>query len=75
VSTKPYSITEFDLKSQLAEVRREIQMRRYVYPKWVANGTLQEDDAARRIAAMDAVAETLTGLIRSGDERQQPNLL
>jgi len=70
-----YSLAEFDIRAQLAEVRRELQMRRMVYPKWIAAGRMTEDDAARHTAAMEAVAETLRGFLASEAERKQPRLL
>ena len=39
-----------------AEVMREIQMRRRVFPRWVAAGRLTQDAADRRIAVMEAIA-------------------
>jgi hypothetical protein len=71
----PYSISEFDLRSQLAEVRRELQMRRVVYPKLIGRGQITQDDANRRTAAMEAVAQTLTRLLASEGERKEPRLL
>lgn len=41
-------------------VRREIAMRRKVYPRWVEIGRLSRDQADREIAIMTSVLEYLT---------------
>ena len=51
------------LTEQLAEVRREIALRKNVYPKWVAAGRLKPAAAARQIEAMQAVHDTLARLM------------
>lgn len=45
--------------AQLAEVEREITLRRRVYPRWIATGRLSQAAADRQIAMMEAVAMTL----------------
>jgi hypothetical protein len=40
----------------LAELERELKMRREVFPRWVSAGKLKADVAERRIAIMEAVA-------------------
>jgi hypothetical protein len=50
---------KFTLDQQLAEVRREIEMRRRVYASWVRNGKMRQDAADRQIACMEAVHETV----------------
>lgn len=47
------------IEEQIAEVEREIAMRRRVYPGWVRAGRMDADTADRRIAAMQAVLDTL----------------
>jgi cell division FtsZ-interacting protein ZapD len=44
-------VTKYDVRSELA---RELSMRRNVFPKWVAAGKLDQEEAARRIARMQA---------------------
>lgn len=56
---KTYGIT-----AQLREVRREIAMRERVYERWVDDGKLHPNDAARQLAAMQAVAASLERLER-----------
>jgi hypothetical protein len=48
---------------QLACVEREVEMRKVVYPKWVAAGKLSQKKANEEILRMEAVAETLRGLL------------
>lgn len=50
------------IDEQITCVMREINMRRRVYPKWVANGRMTKENADREIAAMAAVLDTLKGL-------------
>lgn len=50
------------LATQLAEVEREIALRRRVYPRFIKNGQLSPAAADRQIAIMEAVAHTLRRL-------------
>lgn len=43
----------------IAEVEREIALRRRVYPRWVADKRLTSNKADRQIAIMEAVADVL----------------
>ena len=45
--------------TQLAEVEREITMRRRVYPRRVEAGQMTQAAADRQIATMEAAAATL----------------
>lgn len=54
------------LATQLAAARRELAMRRNVYPKWVAGGRMTQLKAHAEIAAMAAIVETLAGLVGDG---------
>lgn len=47
------------LPEMIAEVAREIEMRRSVYPRQVAAKLLSQVNADRRIAVMQAVLEKL----------------
>jgi hypothetical protein len=46
-------------EEMLAEVEREIALRRRVYPRWVEAGRLKLDRAERQIAVLEAVAAWL----------------
>lgn len=40
-----------------AEVRREIAMRRGVYPRFIKSGKLSEENAAKQIEMMEQIAD------------------
>jgi hypothetical protein len=46
-------------EEMLAEVEREIALRRRVYPRWVEAGKLKLDRAERQILVLEAVAAFL----------------
>jgi hypothetical protein len=47
------------IKEQIAEVARELAIRRAVYPKWVASGKLKQAACDQQITRMEAALETL----------------
>jgi hypothetical protein len=49
----------FTLEEQIAEVRRELALRKSCYPAWVRKGTLTQADATRQIHLMAEVLKTL----------------
>ncbi len=53
------------LDQQIADVEREIAMRKAVYPKWVAAGKLKQAKANQQIVTMEAVSSTLNWLRRN----------
>ena len=54
----------FHVRELIAEVRREIRMRRSVYPKWVRAGRMDQVEADRQIDLMEAVERRLTKTAR-----------
>jgi hypothetical protein len=50
------------LEQQIAEVAREVALRRGVYPKWIEQGRLTKEKADKQSAAMEAALETLKTL-------------
>lgn len=50
------------LADQIKEARREVALRRRVFPGWVASGRLSQADADHRIEAMDAIVASLLDL-------------
>lgn len=50
------------LVEQLRCVEREIKMRERAYPRFVEQGRMTEQQAARELATMRDVAETLRGM-------------
>jgi hypothetical protein len=47
------------LDEQLAELDRELGMRRKLYPRWIVAGTLKRDRADAQLAALEAARETV----------------
>ena len=43
------------LVEMLAEVEREIALRRRVYPRWVSQGKMKQHQADRKIATMQTL--------------------
>jgi hypothetical protein len=50
------------IDEQIACVKREIEMRRRVYPRWVQEGKMKQAKADAEIEAMEAVLATLRGI-------------
>jgi hypothetical protein len=48
---------KFTFADKLAEVKREIAMRKNVYPAFIARGRLTQEQAERHIAVMSAIAD------------------
>lgn len=57
-------MTKFSLGQQLEEVERELALRKRVYPSMVARGQMRESLADYHVARMEAVRETLVGLLQ-----------
>jgi hypothetical protein len=57
--------------SDLAKcARREAAMRRRVYPRWIDNGKMTQDQADHETACMDAIAKLLSDM----EQKEQPSL-
>ena len=50
------------IAEQLACTRRELDMRRRVYPQWVRDGRMSRDAADREVATMASIVDTLQKL-------------
>lgn len=48
------------IDDQIAEVKREIGMRRHVYPRFVDQKRITQSQADERITVLEAVLDTLT---------------
>lgn len=57
---------EVTIAQQLECVTREIGYRKRVYPRWVADGKMQQKKADHELKAMEAVQKTLLGLMGTG---------
>lgn len=53
---------EITLNDEIAEVEREIRMRREVYARRVQRNQMRPEDAERRTRVMEAVLSRLTGV-------------
>ena len=58
------------LADQIAETRRELALRKRLYPGWIKRGTLTEGQATYYLKAMEAIVQTLRQL--DMDQRQIP---
>jgi hypothetical protein len=58
------------LADQLAEARRELALRKKLYPKWVRRGDLTEGEAVYFIKVQEAIVQTLARL--EAEQRQLP---
>jgi hypothetical protein len=56
----------YTLEAQIACVRRELALRKGVYPKWVLSGRMKAEEADHQINCMQAVHDTLSAL-REGE--------
>lgn len=48
-----------DIEAQVACARREVAMRKRVYPRWIESGRFSQAKADHEIAAMEAIIATL----------------
>ncbi len=48
-------MSDFTIDDKIREIRRELAMRKNLYPKWVAAGKMKADHADRLIAIMQAI--------------------
>ena len=55
------------LEEQLACVEREVRLRKRVYPRLVAQGKMDQYQAARELRTMQDVLQTLQGLLPQYD--------
>ncbi|MDJ0950947.1 MAG: hypothetical protein QNJ94_18705 [Alphaproteobacteria bacterium] len=56
-----------DLREIVKELKREVETRRRVYPRWVAEKRLDKATASRRIVLLETAADVLTRLhMRTG---------
>lgn len=50
-----FAAEPFSRDDKIGCLRREIKMRRQVYPRWVATQKMKQEDADREIAVMEAI--------------------
>ena len=47
----------------LDELRRELRMRQKHFPRWIEQGTLRSDEAAKRMCALQIAIELIEGVV------------
>lgn len=62
------TVADVTLDDQLRSVEREIAYRERVYPRWVEDGRMKAEDAARELLVMRAVRETVAALMGAGQD-------
>lgn len=55
----PETVPDVRLSDGLKELRREISMRRQLYPKWVSAGRMSRDVADRQLSRLEGLLEYL----------------
>lgn len=63
-----------NIDKQIAEVKREIGMRKHVYPRFIQQGNLAADVAAERIETLQAVLSTLETVRNDAQAKKEPGL-
>jgi hypothetical protein len=67
-------MSDVPLTDQLACARRELALRRKVYTRLVAMEAMLSTQAARELAAMEAIVQTLERLVEAEAAARQPAL-
>lgn len=62
------------LERQIACVRREVCMRRKVYPRWISTDRMTQVQADREITVMEAAQATLEQLLAERKAQTTPGL-
>lgn len=47
-------------RDMIAELDREIDTRRRVYPRWISDGRISQEDADRRVAILKRIRDVLS---------------
>ena len=59
MNEEKHFVGQITIDEQIAEVKREIAMRKKVYPKWIEAGSMQKTKADFQILVMEAVLISL----------------
>ena len=54
------------IEAQIACARRELEMRKRAFPRWIGQGRISPAKAQHEIAAMEAIVETLLSVRKQG---------
>ncbi len=63
------------LTEQIAELKRELALRKNVYPSFVKSGRMKQVDADRQTERLTAALHTLMAVERSPEAREKLNFL
>lgn len=55
---------QITIEEMLAEIKREIAMRKSVYPRWIESGKIKKETAASRVLILEAVEIFLNGELK-----------
>lgn len=58
------------LHAQIAEAKRELALRKRVYPRWVKDQRMSATEAQYQLEAMAAILETLTSLETTAEQME-----
>ncbi len=61
----------YSTAQQIKCVKREIEFRKKLYPRWIKNNNMTQEKADHEIGCMASVLETLEGLKRLEDAQQE----
>ena len=55
---------QITIDEMLTEIKREIVMRKSVYPRWIENGKIKKETAASRVLILEAIEIFLNGELK-----------
>lgn len=55
---------QITIEEMLTEIRREIAMRKSVYPRWIENGKIKKETAVSRVLILEATEIFLNGELK-----------
>lgn len=60
----------FNIEDQIKEAKRELNMRQFKYPQWVADGKMSQAKANQQIETMKAIVFTLQEVAKENSPQQ-----
>jgi hypothetical protein len=65
------TVTEITLEEQIRAAKREMGLRRKLYPGFIQRGTMTQDEATYQLACQAAIIVTLTRRLEQDQEHRQ----
>ena len=62
----------FTAKEKLAEIRRELGQRHFVYPKLIGAGKLTQQTADRQVAIMSQIRDDYLKIVEAEEKAKEP---